>query len=213
MERIFKAMLILEPGAMDNQMPVWIPAIREKAGIPQSEFNRLILEMALASGIIRLKKYPYPAQLTKQEKSEMVFNGEHFYSAATIRADAAERIAALAEPVDRIQVEPVTAETVPDNNRMPVEPVAVQTDQPDRMPVDPEEPAQIQTDEPVRKRGGRRPGAGRKAGISIIPAIHKRRAVTVKLPGWLADWLSVNGSMGKTIEAALIECHHLTPPT
>ncbi len=204
MERILKAMLILEPGAMDNQKPVWVPDIRKLAGMPPAEFNRLILEMSLSGAVIRLKKCPYPAQLTKQEKAEMVFDGEHFYSWVIIRADAAERIAALAD--EQEPVEPL-AETVPDNP-MPVEPVAVQTDQPDRMPVN-----QIRHTEPVsKKRGGFRPGAGRKTGSHVVDEYLKRVPVNVRLPLWLKEWLKGHGMAGELITQALIEKHGLTPP-
>jgi|GEM_PF-1743708 len=193
MKRIIDAMIQIEPGALDNQVAIWIPDIRKLAGIPQSEFNRLILEMALASGIIRLKRYPYPAQLTKQEKAEMVFDGEHFYSGVIIRADAAERVVALAaEPVDRIQVEPV----------------AVQANQPDPMPVE-----QISLAEPVpKKRGGSRPGSGRKTGVRVVNADAERLPLCIRLPRWMLNWLTDRGNAGSTIEAALIEAHGLTPP-
>lgn len=55
-------------------------------------------------------------------------------------------------------------------------------------------------------RGGRRPGAGRPAGSDRV-------MISVRLPGWLVEWLRAQPeSQAALIEEALRQGHKLTPP-
>ena len=57
------------------------------------------------------------------------------------------------------------------------------------------------------KRGGKREGAGRKKGKILNDSMRRRRH-TVRLPGWLIDWLRAQpGSKGQLIESAIVKRH------
>ena len=58
-------------------------------------------------------------------------------------------------------------------------------------------------------RGGKRLGAGRKP----VPAELKKMPISIKLPGWLIDWLDEQGdSRPNVIERALCQQHGIQPP-
>ena len=59
-------------------------------------------------------------------------------------------------------------------------------------------------------RGGKRPGAGRKA----LPRELIRKPVTIRLPMWIIDTMDeMEGNRTEIIELALLNTHKLVPPT
>jgi len=192
MKRIIDTMLKIEPGAL-NQVPVLMTDIRKKVELPHDEFDRLMFKLA-ESEIIYMDRHAHPAQMTDRERDEFLVDhlGQVFVL-ATFRKDAAEKIAALDAPV------------------------AVQKDQPGRMPVEqitlakqePIEPLPIKQPKP---KGGKRVGAGRPKGTKVVKDDAERLPTCIRLPRWMLTWLTLRGDAGKTIEQALIEKHGLTPP-
>jgi hypothetical protein len=64
------------------------------------------------------------------------------------------------------------------------------------------------------KRGGSRPGAGRKPKIDPTPALEKKVQVNLRLKEWIADWLGKQeGTNGGLVEQALIQTYGLQAPT
>jgi len=64
----------------------------------------------------------------------------------------------------------------------------------------------------ITGRGGKRPGAGRPKG-STYPPEKQRKAVNIRLPLWIADWLKSHPeSSGRLIERALIMTYDLKEP-
>jgi hypothetical protein len=62
----------------------------------------------------------------------------------------------------------------------------------------------------LKKQGGKRTGAGRP---TIAPEL-KKKAVNLKIAGWLNDWLNdQEESKISLIEQAVIEKYKLKPPT
>lgn len=58
--------------------------------------------------------------------------------------------------------------------------------------------------------GGKREGAGRK----LLPERIKKRPISIKLPGWLVDWMDQqNESRAVLIEQALRRIHKISPHT
>lgn len=57
-------------------------------------------------------------------------------------------------------------------------------------------------------RGGKRKGAGRPPLAEHL----KRKRVSIRLPGWLADWLLNCSDQGRLVERALIETFELSVP-
>lgn len=61
----------------------------------------------------------------------------------------------------------------------------------------------------MRKRGGKREGAGRPAAPDAL----KRNTMPVRLPQWLIEDVDRReGSRGEQVEAALIKFYKLRPP-
>jgi hypothetical protein len=60
------------------------------------------------------------------------------------------------------------------------------------------------------KRGGYRPGSGRKPKAGEGQPV--RKMVSVRLPVWLVAWLDKQPDKTATIEEALIAHHDLRPP-
>ena len=51
-------------------------------------------------------------------------------------------------------------------------------------------------------------------GRKRLPEEFRRQTVTVRVPGWLLDWLYHHkGSVGEIVEEALIRQYNLTPPS
>lgn len=58
-------------------------------------------------------------------------------------------------------------------------------------------------------RGGARPGAGRPT----LPYATKKHLISLKLPGWLLQWMETQDkSRAELIEDALREVHGIGPP-
>jgi hypothetical protein len=56
----------------------------------------------------------------------------------------------------------------------------------------------------IKGRGGKREGAGRKAGISHLTDSQRRRRFQVRLPGYLIEWIRAQPeSAGRLVEAGL----------
>ncbi len=75
------------PGAI-HQVPVWIPTLRKAVNLPKEDFDRALLHLA-RTGKIFLDKHAHPAQMTPEEKEEMLSDSHgNWFVAALIRKDA-----------------------------------------------------------------------------------------------------------------------------
>ena len=93
-KRIIDAMLTLEPGAM-SQEPVWLPDIRELAGLPHDLFNETMLELT-SIGVIFMDKHAHPGAVTEEERSEFLVDASgDVFVVAVFRKGAARKIEAL----------------------------------------------------------------------------------------------------------------------
>jgi hypothetical protein len=63
-----------------------------------------------------------------------------------------------------------------------------------------------------KRRGGKRPGAGRPKSTGADDPDFRKVAVTVRLSAWVADCLRQRKGQGPLVEAALIRRYGWTPP-
>jgi len=75
--------------------------------------------------------------------------------------------------------------------------------------INPRGDAELSQNAPKTGRGGSREGACRPMKKTKIKRAPLQGA---RIPGWLMDWLKVEGNTGRKIEVALIGYYGLTPP-
>lgn len=103
MKHIIDMMLLIEPAAMKNQVPVWIPELRKISGMPTEQFNIEVLKMS-KTGIAFLQHHFHPAQLSDTQRREMIVldNGQVVCSIG-LRADECQKFLEMTnDPEDTI---------------------------------------------------------------------------------------------------------------